>query len=237
MKLNIKENADHSFYFALMNYHSSLEIESARKEYDQGIISETKGNTITFEINGYHLPPNKYLIKISLQLLFQSFELYLKECICTKLGEKKLWINNNKTIGLAKSIELYNSFAKIKLEKEILLKYKEERNRIEHLDFKLNIENVERIIRYLATEIWILFKSEFNENLIEYFYWNKWNNNEVVFSDDIIKLISDSKRMLALLEILLPENDKYLCAYCGFLSVQFENKECLICKREMEILV
>jgi hypothetical protein len=237
MKLNTKENADHSFYYALMNYHSSLEVETSEKKYEQGIISETKGNGVVFELNGYHLPPNKYLMKISLQLLFQSLELYLKECICKRFGEKELWINGNRTIGFVKSIDLYDTFAGIKLEKEILLDYREERNRIEHLEFESNVERINQIMKYLAAEIWILFNLEFKENLVDYFNWNKWSEKEVDFSDDIITLISDSKRILGFLNILLPKNDKYFCASCGYQSVQLKNRQCLICKKEMEMLV
>jgi hypothetical protein len=207
------------------------------KEYSDGFVCTKHNDSISFYMDGYNKPSNKYQILLSLQLIVHSFELLLKDIIVDKLGYEKVILKGEKSINFAQSIDLYNSIAHIKLDKEQLLKIKKERNCLEHFSLKTSYEKILEIIKYLFCEIWILYKAEYKKNLIDYFEFDMWKNKTVSFYEIFSDLIKNSDRVRDnILSLVLP-NDSFICMNCGYNSVQKISMKCSICNEEMDFLL
>ncbi|QOI44969.1 hypothetical protein Lepto782_22455 (plasmid) [Leptospira interrogans serovar Canicola] len=239
MKLDLINNAEHSLFHACSLFHSSQEDDPENKLYDDqdAIIYEQKGNKMTFALEGYHRPPQKYLSVISLLLLFQSLELLIKDALIDRFGESVIWKKTDYSINLSESIELYNKFSAIKLEKNILLEYKKHRNALEHFELKNTYNQILEIIKYLFCEIWILYKTTKSINIINHFQWDLWKDQEVPFHYTLIELLKDSKRIKSYLPVLIDRKNHGFCLDCGFQSVEDQTLICMVCNNENDFLI
>ncbi len=237
MELRIRENAEYSVYSAFLFIWESSQDDPEGKKYDDGFVATQKDGKESFYIDIYNRPSRRYRILLALHSIVHGFELLLLDSIAEKLGIDKLYVHERKSISFAKAIDLYNSFAGAPLDRDMLLKIKEKRNKLEHDSLSESYDRILGIIKYMSCELFILYRYQHKTNMLSYYGFDPWSEQEVPFYQDMLSMITGSDRIRERLLGLVIPNDAYYCIRCGYKSVQGNTRLCAICNERSDILL
>jgi hypothetical protein len=198
MKLELFNNAMHSIYHALEQLSIAEKNLQSSKVFDheQHMVhwKNENGNT-SFFLEGYSKPTPIYRYKFVVLNLILGLELVLKSYIQEKTLSSIFKGKNGYTINLHEALKTtlnLNASILSESEKTLIESASDLRNQMQHYEFSYEISELRKLSRDLYLVISKITHSLYSIELLEYFEFDHWSEQE----DPIYEVIKNLRRGL-----------------------------------------
>jgi hypothetical protein len=193
MKLELFNNAMHSIYHALEQISIAERILQSDKEFDHEdhmVHWKNESGNTSFFLEGYSKPTPIYRYKFVVLNLILGLELVLKSYIQEKTSSSIFKGKNGYTINLHEALKItlgLNSSLLSESEKTLIENASNLRNQMQHYEFSYELSELRRLSRELYLVISKIANSLFSIDLVKYFEYDHWSENE----DPIYEIIKN----------------------------------------------
>jgi len=248
ISLNLKQNAFHTLYQAMVDFRNAKQEEKSPHSFDHMdhtlILKDINGKQYFHLNDRFTRPPKYYDFKFCILHLIQALELLLKDKLQMDEPDSIFTENSRtKTITLTEAIKKIIRINPTLFDKQqlsILFQAKYLRNTIEHFEVNWSEEQFEKTTKQLFSAIILVCYQIYNIRLSEYYSFDSWKESE----DDIVNIITaltqkdfNDSALEDVVSTWLQRNQEdtlIFCISCGNVSVSSILKKCIICGQETD---